>query len=191
MELIKQGSVGFLQHHFVPPHARSFDGVLAEVIKVYSITSDSPIKRKKCQHNMGCCLAALISKLPTPAVNTTSSDGSSTSSFLVRIARQDDDDEEETKLLQEMDEAIITYDDPPNTCSVAAPLQQTTNVVSSTPPHAVRRAQQCSNTGRKIAMKVLRKEAKVDDLTFTRREQVNRKRAPEKDMNKHDRKTIK
>jgi len=58
---IDQCRVGFLQRHFVA-HARSFNGVLAQVTEVYSITSDSSIKRKKCCHNMGCCLAALISK---------------------------------------------------------------------------------------------------------------------------------
>ena len=39
--------VRFLQRHFVP-HTRSFDGVLAQVTEVYSITSKSLIKRKKC-----------------------------------------------------------------------------------------------------------------------------------------------
>ena len=44
---IDQCQVGFLQRHFVA-HATSFDGVLAQVTEVYSITSDSLIKRKKC-----------------------------------------------------------------------------------------------------------------------------------------------
>jgi hypothetical protein len=67
---IDQCRIGFLQRHFVP-HARSFDGVLARVTEVYSsINSEIPIKRKKCRHNMGCCLAALISELPAPAANT-------------------------------------------------------------------------------------------------------------------------
>jgi hypothetical protein len=91
------------------PHTRSFNGVLAQVTEVFSsITSESLIKRKKCRHNMGCCLAALISELPAPSANTFSSDGATTSSFLARIARQDKDDKEDTRLLQEMDEAIIT-----------------------------------------------------------------------------------
>lgn len=63
---IDQCRVGFLQRHFVA-HAKSFDGVLAQVTEVYSITSDSPIKRKKCRHNMGCCLAAVISPMSMPA----------------------------------------------------------------------------------------------------------------------------
>ncbi len=57
---IDQCRVGYLQRHFVA-HAKSFDGVLAQVTEVYSITSDSSIKRKKCRHNLGCCLAAVIS----------------------------------------------------------------------------------------------------------------------------------
>lgn len=111
---IDQFRVGFLQRHFVP-HARSFDGILEQVSELYSITSDRPIKRKKCQHNMGCCLPAIISKFPAPAANTLSSDGTSISSFLARIARLDEDDEEDKRLLQEMDKAIITYVDPLNT----------------------------------------------------------------------------
>ncbi len=72
--------VRFLQRHFVP-HTRSFDGVLVRVTEVYSITSKSLIKRKKCRHNIGCCLAALISELTAPAANTISSDGATTSNF--------------------------------------------------------------------------------------------------------------
>jgi hypothetical protein len=68
---IDQCRVGFLQRHFVA-HARSFDGVLAQG---YSITSDSSIKRKKCRHNMGCCLAALMSKLPKTGTSTTELQG--------------------------------------------------------------------------------------------------------------------
>ena len=158
------------------PHSRSFDGVLAQVTEVYSITSESPIKRKKCRHNMGCCLAALISKLPAPAANTISSDGATTSSFLARIARRDEDDEEDTRLLQEMDEAIITYDNLPSTISVAAPVQQTTNVVASTSPPAVR-AQQYNNTG-KVSSDANVAKRKVDDLTFSPREQEKRKKRP-------------
>lgn len=75
---IDQCCVGFLQRHFVA-HARSFDGVLAQVTEVYSITSDSPIKRKKC-HNKGCCLAALISELQKTAGL------SATTSFLQKVA---------------------------------------------------------------------------------------------------------
>jgi hypothetical protein len=59
---INQCRVGFLQRHFVA-HVKSFDGVLAQVTEVYSITSYSPIKRKNCCHNLGCCLAAVISPM--------------------------------------------------------------------------------------------------------------------------------
>lgn len=136
---IDQCRVGFLQRHFVA-HARSFDGVLAQVTEVYSITSDSSIKRKKCRHNMGCCLAALISELPKTGTSTTTS-------FLKRIARQDEEEEEEdtTRLLLQRNEAIIVYDDPPSTSPAAALVQQqqqptatTRNVASTPPPTAVR-----------------------------------------------------
>ena len=42
---IDQCRVGFLQRHLVA-HAKSFDGVLAQVTQVYSVTSESPSKRK-------------------------------------------------------------------------------------------------------------------------------------------------
>jgi hypothetical protein len=63
--------------------------------------------------------------------------------------------------------------------------QQTTNVVASTPPPALR-AQQYNNTGKQNSNANVAKR-KVDDLTFSRREQEKRKRAPEKEMSKqHD-----
>ena len=144
---IDQCRVGFLQRHFVA-HARSFDGVLAQVTEVYSITSDSSIKRKKCRHNMGCCLAALISELPKTGTSTT------TTSFLKRIARQDDEEEEEnaTRLLLQRNEAIAVYDDPPSASPTPAARAQhqqqtaTTNA-ASTPPPAIR-TQQHSGSGR-------------------------------------------
>ena len=42
---IDQCCVGFLLRHFVA-HAKSFDGVLAQVSKVYSSTSDSPLEKE-------------------------------------------------------------------------------------------------------------------------------------------------
>ena len=44
---IDQCCVGFLQRQFVA-QAKTFDGVLPQVTEVYSVGSDSPIKRKKC-----------------------------------------------------------------------------------------------------------------------------------------------
>ena len=44
---IYQCRVGFLQCHFLL-HALTFDSALAQVTDVYSITSDNPIKQKKC-----------------------------------------------------------------------------------------------------------------------------------------------
>jgi hypothetical protein len=149
---IDQCRVGFLQRHFVP-HARSFDGVLAQVTEVYSITSESPIKRKKCRHNMGCCLAALISELPPTANTISASNGSmSTNSFLRRIARQDEEEEEDTtRLLLQRNESIVNYDDPSSALPAAAPAvqQTTTNVASTPPPAAITRAPQHSNTGQR------------------------------------------
>lgn len=141
---IDQCRVGFLQRHFVA-HARSFDGVLAQVTEVYSITSDSSIKRKKCRHSMGCCLAALISELPKTGTSTTT-----TTRFLKRLARQDEEEEEvdTTRLLLQRNEAIVVYDDPPSALPTAAALvehqQQTAtmNVASTQPPPPAIRDQQ-------------------------------------------------
>jgi hypothetical protein len=90
---IDQCRVGFLPRHFVP-HSRSFDGVLAQVTEVYTVKSDSAIKRRKCLHNMGCCLATIISEMPRPGINATTR-------FLKKVEEEeeeedDDDDEEET-----------------------------------------------------------------------------------------------
>ena len=112
---IDQCCVELLQRHFVA-HARSFNGVLAQVTEVYSITSDSSIKRKKCCHNMGCCLApALISEFPKTGTSTTTS-------FLKRIARQDKEEEKEDTTRQPLqrNEAIVAYDDPPSALPAAA-----------------------------------------------------------------------
>ena len=80
---IDQCRVGFLQRHLVA-HAKSFDGVLAQVTEVYSVTSESPSKRKKCLQKMGCCLAAVISAMPPMA-----------SSKVNKIDRREDESEEE------------------------------------------------------------------------------------------------
>ena len=92
---INQCHVGFLQRQFVA-HAETFDGVLAQVTEVYTVGSDTPIKRKKCRHNMGCRLAALISDFPSAAKYTTST---ATSTFLAKIAKGEDDGAEDLALL--------------------------------------------------------------------------------------------
>jgi hypothetical protein len=103
--------VGFLQRQFVA-HAKTFDGVLAQVTEVYSVGSDSPIKRKKCRHNMGCCLAALISDFPSAEKYTTNT---ATSTFLAKIAKGEDDGAEDMGLLARSEieeEGFVSYDDP-------------------------------------------------------------------------------
>ncbi len=55
---IDQCCVGFLQRQFVA-QAKTFDGVLAQVTEVYSVGSDSQIKRKKCRHNVVVVLQRL------------------------------------------------------------------------------------------------------------------------------------
>jgi len=135
---IDQCRAGFLQHYFAA-HARLFDGVLAQVTEMYSITSDCSIKQKKCPYNMGCCLSALISKLPKTGTSTTTS-------FLKRIARQDEEEEEEdtTRLRLQRNKAIVVNYDPPSASLTAELVQQqqtTTTNVASTPPSAVRAQQ--------------------------------------------------
>jgi hypothetical protein len=103
---IDQCRVGFLQRHFVA-HAKTFDGVLAQVTEVYSVGSDSPIKRKKCRHNMGCCLAALISDFPLAEKCTTT--------FLAKTAKGEEDSTQEIALLNRSareDKGFVSYDDP-------------------------------------------------------------------------------
>jgi hypothetical protein len=57
--------VGFLQRHLIK-HCQHYDGVLAQITEIYSADSESPMKRKKNRHNVGCCVAALITT-PEPA----------------------------------------------------------------------------------------------------------------------------
>ena len=54
--------VGFLQRHLVK-HWKQYDGVLVQVIEVYSKESDSPTSRRKYHRNKGCCVAVIISSL--------------------------------------------------------------------------------------------------------------------------------
>jgi hypothetical protein len=84
---IDQCCVGFLQRHFVA-HAKTFDGALAQVTEVYSTGSDSLIKQKKWRHNMGCCLAALISDFSSAAKCTTSKATTALSWLKVQMERK-------------------------------------------------------------------------------------------------------
>jgi hypothetical protein len=54
--------VGFLKHHFLK-HWKRYDGVLAQIIDVYSKESESNSQRRQFYHNKGCCVAAIISSL--------------------------------------------------------------------------------------------------------------------------------
>ncbi len=60
---IDQCQVGFLPRHLVP-HAKNYDGALAQITEVYTRESESPSKRKKDHQHRGCCLAAIISSIP-------------------------------------------------------------------------------------------------------------------------------
>ena len=57
---VDQCRVGFLRHHLVK-HWHHYDGVLAQVIDVYTNESKSATCRRKFYHNKGCCVAAIIS----------------------------------------------------------------------------------------------------------------------------------
>ena len=61
--------VGFLQRHLVK-HSKHYDGLLAQVIEVYSAESESPTSRRKFRHNKGCCVAAIISCVDDDIVTT-------------------------------------------------------------------------------------------------------------------------
>jgi hypothetical protein len=58
--------VGFLHRHLVK-HSKHYDGALAQITEIYCKDSESPSKRKKHARNKGCCLAAIISALPSEA----------------------------------------------------------------------------------------------------------------------------
>ena len=60
--------VGFLKRNFLK-HWKQYDGVLAQVIEVYSNESESPTNRRKFHHNKGCCVAAIISSLSDDTIN--------------------------------------------------------------------------------------------------------------------------
>jgi hypothetical protein len=97
--------------HFVL-HALTFDGALAHMTEVYSITSDSPINQKKCRHNMGCCLASLISDFPPTGRKI----DKATKNFLSTLSKGEEDSAEEmtlpTRLLGSEQEGFVSYDDP-------------------------------------------------------------------------------
>ena len=59
--------VGFLQRHLVK-HWKKYDGVLAQIIEVYSQDSESPTRKRKFHRNKGCCVAAIISCLNNDAI---------------------------------------------------------------------------------------------------------------------------
>lgn len=76
--------------------------------------------------------------------------------------------------------------DPPNT-SVAASVQQTTNVVAaSTPPPAVMAQQQDSSTGSRENSDENVAKRNIYDSNVSQGEPLKRKRAPKKEMSKHD-----
>ena len=59
--------VGFLQRHLLK-HWKQYDGVLAQVIDVYSKDCESLTNRRKFHRNKGCCVAAIISALPDDTI---------------------------------------------------------------------------------------------------------------------------
>jgi hypothetical protein len=109
-DCIDQCLVGFLQYHPVA-HTKTFDGVLAQVSEIYSAGSESLIKQKRYRHNMGCCLAAIISDFPS-AENSISK---TTITFLSKIAKQEKEREKEMTLFTRLGgngESFVSYDDP-------------------------------------------------------------------------------
>ena len=93
MALTHRCCVGFLQRHFVL-HALTIDGALPQVTEVYSITCDSPIKQKRCRHNLGCCLASLISDFP----QTGRKIDKATKTFLSKVLKGEEDSAKEMLL---------------------------------------------------------------------------------------------
>ena len=125
---IDQCHVGFLPRHFVP-HALSFDGVLAQVTEVYSPTSQSLSKRKKFCHNMGCCIATLITELPARAAQANKATGA----FLSNMERECDDDDDDdddgnddnATGANRQGRGFVMYDDCEMTATATATVTQT------------------------------------------------------------------
>jgi hypothetical protein len=65
---IDQCRVGFLPRHLLK-HCKQYDGVLAQVIEVYSKDSASPTRRRKFHRNKGCCVASIISSLSEDTIH--------------------------------------------------------------------------------------------------------------------------
>ena len=174
---IDQCHVGFLPRHFVP-HAPSFDGVLAQVTEVYSPTSESLSKRKKFRHNMGCCLATLITELPARAAQA----NKTTCAFLSKIERECDDDEDGDDDVLNDDHAtgvvgFVRYDDD---CAITAIATSTATATATRPlatqtrtEHAVAASSQELITPPASAKKVAAKR-KIQDLTPTPSRRSNR-----------------
>jgi hypothetical protein len=59
-DAIDQCRVGFLGRHLVR-HWMMYEGVLVQVVSVYSAESDNKEERKKFHRNLGCCKAGIIS----------------------------------------------------------------------------------------------------------------------------------
>ena len=78
--------VRILQRHY----AKAFGGALAQVTEVYYAGSKSPMKTKKYQHNMGCCLASIISDF----LSEQESSSKVISTFLSKMSREEACDEE-------------------------------------------------------------------------------------------------
>jgi hypothetical protein len=104
---IDQCCVGFLHHHFVA-HAKIFD---EQATEINSSGSESPTKQKKYCHNMGCCLAAIISDFSSGE----NSISKSTNNFFSKIAKGEVESEEEMVLLTRLggnNEGVVSHDDP-------------------------------------------------------------------------------
>jgi 5-methylcytosine-specific restriction endonuclease McrA len=65
--------VGFLPRHLLK-HSTKYDGLLAQIIDVYSKESPSPTSRRKFHRNNGCCVAAIISSLTEDTITHLSAD---------------------------------------------------------------------------------------------------------------------
>jgi hypothetical protein len=155
---IDQCRVGFLQRHLVR-HAKSFDGVLAQVTEVYSATSESPAKRRKCLHNMGCCLAAVISAMPPLA-----------SSSVNKIAMREDVSDEDHAMIEMLGENNNGSNDAASTSSDKAEDYSISNKAHAPPLCQEGQNKECNHS-----TPILKKDnptngnsskRKTDDLTL-------------------------
>ena len=75
--------VGFLKKHLVK-HWRTYEGALVQVTEIFSKHSLSPTKKRLHCHYVGCCVAAIISLMPSEASEQKEKSGNKSENINIR-----------------------------------------------------------------------------------------------------------